>query len=309
VGELSFFLILFLFLLHAWFYPDLWLSLTPFLNPAFAVTMLFVGILIEPEHLKALKEKGRSVGVGLLLQYTLMPLLGFIVSHLFSSPALKLGTILVGVMPGAMASNVVTVWMRGDLLLSVLITTMATLLAPLVILFWFPILSGGISLHLPVLPMARSTLLMVVLPVIGGILFRWRHPRIGEKWKSLARTIASLTIVFIVATVVAENRALLLRSGWEILFGMLILNLLGGTFAFLFTRWIPTLHPRGRYTITIEVAMQNAGLGSVLALTYLGRESALPSALYTPLCVITALLFSLWVRRVLLRMEGNPRSP
>jgi len=308
VGELLFFSLLFLCLAHAWFHPDPWLAMSSLLNPAFAVTMFFVGILIEPDHLKALKKKGKWVALGLLLQYTLMPLSGFLVSHLLSSPSLKLGTILVGVLPGAMASNVVTVWMGGDLLLSVLMTTMATLLSPLILLLWFPILSGGISLHLSVLPMARSTLLMVVLPVIGGILFRWRHPALGEGWKRISRAVATLTIVFIVASVVAGNRELLSSSGWEIFLAMLALNLLGGTLAFLLTLWFFSHHPRVRYTITIEVAMQNAGLGSVLALTHLGRESALPSALYTPLCVLTALLFSLWARRVL-RKDDHRAHP
>lgn len=306
MAELLFFLLLALATLHAWFLPSLWHTLTPFLNPAFAVTMFFLGTLVEPQHLWALKQKGRWVFLGLLLQYTLMPMTGFLISYLLPQRALKLGTILVGVMPGAMASNVVTVFMGGDLLLSVLATTLATLLSPLMLLLWFPLLSEGISLRLPVLPMVQTTVLTVVLPVIAGILFRLRHPRVGEGFRRFARAIATLTIVFIVASVVAQNHELLKRSGASLILAMGALNFLGGSLAFVATSVFRNLPAQSRYTLVIEVAMQNAGLGSLLALTHLGREAALPSAVYTPLCVFTALLFALWARRKLaLAAQGS----
>lgn len=306
MGELLFFSLLLLTGIHAWFYPSFWQGFSSYLSPAFAITMLFLGTLIEPEHLKALPRKSPWVVLGLLLQYTLMPLSGFLVSFLFQEEQLKLGTLLVGVMPGAMASNVVTVLMGGDLLLSVLMTTLATLLAPLILLLWFPLLSGGITLKVPLGQMAFSTLTMVVLPVVAGILFRFRHRELGEGWRLFARTLATLTIVFIIASVVAQNHGLIETGGGRVLFAMLLLNLLGGTLAFLGTAPFSTLPLPARATIIVEVAMQNAGLGSVLALKHLSPTAALPSAIYTPLCVLTALAFAFSLRA---RLKGSAAIP
>ena len=266
--------------------PDSVLWMRPGLEPAFAVTMLCVGTLVRPEQVRAFMEAPLRALSGLAAQYTIMPLCAWAVSLAFSDPVIRTGIVLVGCMPGAMASNVMTVLLRGDLILSVTMTSVATLLCPLVIALWLPLLADT-RVNLPVASMVWNTIWMVVLPVLTGIGLRSLGSRLPRAWDSLATGLASLAIVLIILVVVATNRERLVQLGPALALGMLALNL--GAYALAFgaataMRWPP---PQRR-TLVIEVGMQNAGLGSVLALAHLGEAGAVPSAFYTALCVVTS---------------------
>ncbi len=97
------------------------------LRPAFAVTMFFVGTLVRPSEVRIFLAAPHRALIGLLGQYTIMPLCAYCVSLFFEDPAVRAGIVLVGCMPGAMASNVMTALLRGDLILSVTMTTVITM--------------------------------------------------------------------------------------------------------------------------------------------------------------------------------------
>ena len=266
--------------------PQLVLWMRPALQPAFALTMLAVGTLVRPEQVRAFASRPLRPLAGLAGQYTIMPLTAGAISLLFEDPQVRTGIVLVGCMPGAMASNVMTVLLRGDLILSVTMTTLATLATPLVIAAWLPLLADT-RMDVPVGAMAWNATWMVVLPVAAGIAFRaWKND-LTRRWDRAATLIASLAIVLIILVVVAANRDRLATLGPKLALAMLGLNLAAYGLAFLLAtalRW-PALQRR---TLVIEVGMQNAGLGSVLALAHLGEAGAVPSAFYTALCVVTA---------------------
>jgi len=262
----------------------LWMR--PALQPAFAVTMFFVGTLVPPEQVRGFAAAPTRVLTGLLAQYTIMPLTAAAVASLFSDPTMRAGIVLVGCLPGAMASNVMTVLLRGDVVLSVSLTTLATLLSPVVLAAWLPILAGA-RVPLPAGPIAANAAWMVVLPVAAGIGLRLWRTDMPRHWEKAATSLASLAIVLIVLVVVAANRDHLADLGPAVAAAMVALNLVAYGLAFLAAtamRWPPAQ----RRTLVIEVGMQNAGLGSVLALTHLGEGGAVPSAFYTGLCVVTA---------------------
>ena len=264
--------------------PVLWMR--PALEPAFAVTMLCVGTLVRPEQIRAFLEAPLRPLSGLACQYTIMPLCAWAVSLAFADPVLRTGIVLLGCMPGAMASNVMTLLLGGDLILSVTMTSVATLVSPLVIALWLPLLADT-RVDLPVASMVCNTAWMVVLPVLCGIWLRSLRSGIPRAWEVAATAVASMAIVLIILVVVAANRERLAELGPALALGMLALNL--GAYALAFAaatamRWPP---PQRR-TLVIEVGMQNAGLGSVLALAHLGEVGAVPSAFYTALCVVTA---------------------
>jgi BASS family bile acid:Na+ symporter len=268
--------------------PGAVLWMRPALQPAFALTMLAVGTLVQPEQVRAFARTPLRPLAGLAGQYTIMPLTAAAISLLFDDPQVRTGIVLVGCMPGAMASNVMTVLLRGDLILSVTMTTLATLLCPLVIAVWLPLLADT-RIPVPVGAMAWNATWMVVLPVATGIALRaWRRD-LSRRWDRAATLIASIAIVLILLVVVAANRDRLATLGPRLALGMLALNLGAYGLAFLVAtalRWPPTQ----RRTLVIEVGMQNAGLGSVLALAHLGEAGAVPSAFYTALCLVTASL-------------------
>lgn len=266
--------------------PDIVLMIKPALQPSFAITMLFVGVLVPPEHVRAfLKAPSRPL-VGIAAQYTIMPLVAFAVSLFFDDPLLRTGIVLVGCMPGAMASNVMTMLLKGDVILSVTMTSLATLFCPLVIAFWLPLLADThIAIHVG--PMIWNAVWMVVLPVCAGIALRFRLKTIPYWCEKGASLIASLAITLIILVVVAANRSRLLELSAGLAGAMLCLNIAGYALAFvvgMLFQW----PENQRKTLIIEVGMQNAGLGSVLALTHLGEAGAVPSAFYTALCVLTA---------------------
>ncbi len=275
--------------------PEAFLWLRPALRPAFFVTMFFVGTLVRAGEVRAFLATPMRTLLGLTAQYTVMPLLAFAISRYFDDPQVRTGIVLVGCMPGAMASNVMTVLFRGDLMLSVTMTTIATLLCPLVLAFWLPLLAD-LSVQVPIAGLVGDAFWMVALPVALGITLRWFRDEMPTGWDRLATGIASASIVLIILVVVAANHAKLQTLGPGLVASMLILNIGGYGLAFgvgTLLRW----PPKQRRTLVIEVGMQNAGLGSVLALEHLGEAGAVPSAFYTALCVITAALALPVVRR------------
>ncbi|HEY5656545.1 MAG TPA: bile acid:sodium symporter family protein [Myxococcota bacterium] len=270
----------------AFLFPEHVLWMRPALQPAFAATMFFVGTLVRPDQVRTFLAAPLRALSGLLAQYTIMPLCAWLVSLAFSDPVLRTGIVLVGCMPGAMASNVMTVLLRGDLILSVTLTSLATLLCPLVIALWLPLLADA-RMEVPVGPIVWNAVWMVVLPVVAGIFLRSRRPRMPRGWDAGATAIASAAIVLIVLVVVAANRERLAQLGPVLALGMIALNL--GAYGLAFGAATALRWPDAqRRTLVIEVGMQNAGLGSVLALAHLGEAGAVPSAFYTALCVVTS---------------------
>ncbi|MFW6087280.1 MAG: bile acid:sodium symporter family protein [Myxococcota bacterium] len=262
----------------------------PGLQPAFAVTMFSVGTLVRREQLRAFASRPLRAVSGLLAQYTLMPLAAWTVAQGFADPGVRTGIVLVGCMPGAMASNVMTVLLRGDLVLSVTMTTLATLASPLVLATWLPLLADA-RMAVPVGALVWNTTWMVVLPVAAGIAFRvarWR-PALPAWWDRAATGLASMAIVLIILVVVAANRGPLRALGPAIAAAMVALNVAAYAMGHAYATVLRWPDPQRR-ALVVELGMQNAGLGSVLALAHLGADGAVPSAFYTALCVITASL-------------------
>jgi BASS family bile acid:Na+ symporter len=270
-------------------YPEAVLVMKPGLKPAFAVTMFFVGTLIQRRELTVFRASPLRPLAGVLGQYTIMPLASFAVSLFFEDPVIRTGIVLVGCMPGAMASNVITVLVKGDLVFSVTMTALATLVCPLVLAVWLPLLADT-RLTVPLWGMVWDATWMVVLPIVVGAALRLKVSWLPKQWHAIATGMASTAIILVVLVVVAINRDRLLGLGPPLIVAMLVLNLSAYGAAFVaatLLKW----SPEHRRTFIIEVGMQNAGLGSVLALSHLGPGGAVPSACYTAICVLTAATF------------------
>jgi BASS family bile acid:Na+ symporter len=287
----------------AFWFPEAVLWIAPALGPAFAVTMLMVGTLVRAEQLGAFRATPSRPFVGLAAQYTIMPLLAFAASFLVDDPVQRTGIVLVGCMPGAMASNVMTLLLRGDLVLSVTMTTVATLCTPVILLLWLPVLCDT-RIDVPVASLAWNATWMVVIPVVLGGSVRHLLRRMPRWWDRVAALTASASIVVIILVVVAKNRAQLAELGLVLVVAMVALNLGGYASAYGVAHVLGWPGPQRR-TLVVEVGMQNAGLGSVLALQNLGATGALPSAFYTALCVVTAAAALPWINR----WGGRPHKP
>jgi len=272
----------------SWFFPQLALTLQPVLKPLFAFTMFFVGSLVGGSDVRAFVQAPSRTFTGLAAQYTIMPLSAFAIAQLFEDPLVRVGIVLTGCMPGAMASNVMTVLLRGDVLLSISMTTVATLVSPLILGLWLPLLVDR-EIALPIGALVWDALWMVVLPAAAGIALRVLRPSLGDVWSRTATGLAGGSILVVIGVVVAANRERLSQLGPLLALAMLGLNLAGYGLAYACARLFGWGRAQRR-TLVVEVGMQNAGLGSVLALSHLGAAGAVPSAFYTVLCVATSAL-------------------
>ncbi len=282
--------------LLAYWHPPLFLVFRSSFLWFFAATMLALGVVLEPEELRdTLREPGR-IGAGVLTQYSVMPLLGFLVAWLLPlPPAIALGFIVVACAPGAMASNVIVYLAGGATAYSVSLTTVATFLSPLLtpaLVKWL----GGAFLSIPFWPMMKTILLIVVLPLAAGMLLRRLLGARLALARALAPAIATLAIVVICGYAVAANQGRIAQVGGWVVAAVILLNGLG----YLAGWWLARLYrfdQRHRLALAIEIGMQNAGLGVALALRHFTPATALPGALFAVWCILTAAGASAWLRR------------
>ncbi len=282
----------------AYFQPSLFMWLQTSLSWLFAATMFALGIVIEPEELgETVRTPGR-IGLGVLAQYTIMPLLGLMAAIIAKlPPELALGFVLVGSAPGAMASNVIVYLAGGAVAYSVSLTVVATLLSPLATPFLVQQL-GGAFMEIDFVAMMIKIMWMVVIPLISGLLIRrYLGPALPAA-RALAPAIAAISIVLICAFVVAANRDRLADLGPVVILLVVLMNALGYMLGWLYARFCRFDHQH-RITLSIEIGMQNAGMGVVLAATQFPGQSgvALPAALFAFWSVITAAATTAWLRR------------
>ena len=288
----------------AYLRPALFIPLKPYMEIAFALTMLGIGLVIDYEEFLPLLRKPQMVFLGVVAQFTIMPALGFLIARLLDLPPhYTLALVLVGSVPGAMASNVICYLAQADVAFSVALTCVATFIAPLVT----PALTylyAHTAVNIPFWPLFMSIVTMVVLPLTAGfILKRFFHKEIS-KIEVLFPSLSTIFITLICGLVVALNHKTLIAAGL-ILFCAVVLHNLAGLLLGYGAGKIYRFGEKQCRTLAFQVGMQNAGLGAVLALKHFSSETALPSVLFATWCVITASILSeFWARHNL-----QPRKP
>ncbi|HMY17871.1 MAG TPA: bile acid:sodium symporter family protein, partial [Polyangium sp.] len=258
----------------------------PAQDPAFAVTMFFTGTLVTTTELRDLKRKPAYVAVGLAGQFILMPLIAWLLSRFVDNdPTLQQGLLLLGCMPTAMASNVMTVLLEGEVALAVSLTTVATILSPLVILLVLQPLFG-VQNNAKVYEIAFKALYLVAIPVTVGVAIRKKFgDRFPPWWKRAATFVAGASITFIIFIVVVKNGAHIAKLGPNLTLILLALNMVGYAGAHGVGHvldWPPSV----QRTITVDVGMKNAGMAAVLG-QQLGGAAPIPGAIYAVLCLLT----------------------
>jgi BASS family bile acid:Na+ symporter len=280
----------------AYVYPPAFLVFRSSFLWLFAATMLALGVVLDVDELyRTLRQPGR-VGLGVLTQFVVMPTLGFAVAMLAPLPdAVRLGFIIVACAPGAMASNVIVYLAGGRVAYSVAMTTVATFLSPVVtplLVKWL----GGAILHIEFWPMLETIVLTVVLPLWLGILLQRFLRTRRALTEILAPAVAAMAIVIICSYAVAVNQARLAAVGGWVIAMVILLNALGYLAGWMLGR-LYGFDASYRFTLAVEIGMQNAGLGVALALQHFAPETALPGALFAVWCILTAAGASAWLQR------------
>ncbi|SQC97209.1 bile acid transporter [Fusobacterium necrophorum subsp. necrophorum] len=213
-----------------------------------------------------------------------MPALAYCLSKVFYLPPdIALGVILVGCCPGGTASNVITYIADGDVPLSVGMTMVSTLFAPIMTPFLVYILADKwVEVHF--FAMLLSTVKIVLLPITLGIFINYLFPRQVEKSKNVLPLVSITAIVLLISAIVALNSEKLLHSALLILVVVILHNLLGLLLGMIVSRFFRLSHKK-ETAVAIEVSMQNSGLAINLALTNFAAN---------PIATIPGAIFSVW---------------
>jgi len=280
----------------AYMFPEPFVAVEPAMGWFFALTMFGIGVVLRPEDFKRIAAKPAIVFIGSAAQFTIMPIGAFVFSKVFNlPPAMAVGLILTGSAPGAMASNVMSYIAGADTAYSVSLTTLSTLLCPLLTPGLTYLLAGS-ALPVSFWAMVLTILQMVILPLMLGFAVRRRLGEKIEKLEHIFPAISVTFIIFICSLVIALNQDYLRQVTGLVIAAGVILNLYG-MFAGYGLGSLLRFMPRRRRTLAIEIGMQNAGLGVVLALKHVGKEAALPAAVFVFVCIITAsILAGIWQR-------------
>ena len=278
----------------AFLYPDLFIVLKGYMELFFACTMFGIGIVLNPQDFINIFKNFKIVLIGVLAQFSIMPLSAYFISKLFAfSDDFSLGLILTGSAPGAMASNVLSFLAGADVAYSVSLTTASTFLAPVLTPLLTLFLANTI-LDIPFWDLVRSVSMMVLLPLIFGIVLRKISGSKIEPYTRIFPVLSSLFIAFICGLVIALNRDYLLKITVWIFLAALLLNLGGLSLGYL-TGKIFGFEKLRKRALSIEIGMQNAGLGSVLALKHFNERTALPAIVFVFICIFTAsILVPFW---------------
>ena len=266
-------------------FPDVFNGVKPtVINPLLGVIMFGMGLTLHFDDFRVVFSRPRDVLIGCVAQFTVMPLLAWTLARLFAlDEALTVGVILVGCCPGGTASNVITYLAKGDLALSVGMTGVSTLLAPVLtpLLVW---LLAGKTVNVDVAAMFLSILWVVIMPIVAGLIVKRLWPKQTEKAVAYMPALSSLTIATIVLIIIAASAQRLMAAGFLILLVVMLHNIGGLAFGYLIGR-VLRIESAKRKALSIEVGMQNSGLASSLA--------TLHFAAY-PMATIPGAIFSVW---------------
>ena len=267
-----------LFSIIAYYYPGHLRELTYLIVPTLGIIMFGMGMTLTVSDFMRVLTRPRDIYIGVLLQYLLMPLGAFILVKAFNlNEFLAAGLILLGSCPGGTASNVITYLARGDLALSVTLTSVSTIISPLLI----PVLMYFYAsrwIEVPVLKLFISSVQIVLIPVLLGLGVRALLKEKIYTVNEFLPSISTLAIIFIVGVIVAANTKAISTTGPIIILIVLIHNLFGLLSGYYIAKLSGMDNIRAR-TISIEVGMQNSGLAVALANMHFSALAALPAAM------------------------------
>lgn len=292
----------------AFFWRDGFAWTTTYTSVFLGVAMFGMGLTIHMGDFKVVFTRPKEVILGFIAQYTLMPVIAWLLATAFHLPAdLALGVILVGCCPGGTASNVITYIAGGDVALSVGMTIASTLAAPLMTPLLVYLLAGA-WVEVSFFSMVISVVKVVLIPVLLGIFLRWIIGRQIEKISGILPLISVVSIVMIISGIVAVNAEKILTSGFAVL-GIVILHNLAGMGLGLGASRLFRVEYTKATAIAIEVGMQNSGLAITLATANFAANpfATLPGAIFSVWHNISGSVFAS-IRRNGYNQENAPET-
>lgn len=277
-------LIIIVFSLIAYFLPQYFSWMTSYTTIFLAIAMFGMGTSIDTRDFKKIIKNPKEVLIGSLAQFTIMPLLAWLLAITFHvNKDIALGIILVGSCPGGTASNVITHIAGGDVSMSVSMTILSTLLAPIVTPALVYLLAGR-WVDVSIIAMFKSVIKVILLPVLLGTSIKKMNPTVISKSKDVFPLISSLAIILIISGIIGANADKIAQSGLIVLVIVAIHNALGLLGGLLVAKLAKMDYDKAT-ALAIEVGMQNSGLAIQLASI---------NFILNPLATLSGAIFSIW---------------
>lgn len=288
-------------------FPEQTAPLAQYTSVALGIIMFAMGITLTVPDFALVIKRPLPILLGVIAQYVIMPTIAVALVFAFQlPPELAVGVILVGCAPGGTSSNVITYLAKGDVALSVTMTSVSTLLAPI----FTPLLTlwlAGTMLPVDAGAMAMSIVQMVLIPIIAGLLVRWLLRTWVEKVLPLLPWVSVLGISYVVIAVVSGSADSIVEAGLLVLAVVVLHNGLGYLLGYFATRMFKCPERTAR-TTSVEVGMQNSGLAATLAAAHFSPVAALPAAVFSVWHNISGGLLALFFRYRSARQEQRQRA-
>lgn len=244
------------------------------------IVMLGMGMTIDPKDFKIVLQSPKPVIIGVILQFTIMPTLAFLIAKGFQlPPEIAIGVILVGCCPGGTSSNVMSYLAKANVALSVAITSVSTLIAPFVTPALIYIFAHE-WLKVSFASMLWSVVQVVLIPITIGFVFQKVARRFAQKTATALPLISVIAISLILAAVVAASKTQILKTGLLIFVVVILHNILGYTIGYVLAK-VFRMDYKDKKAVAIEVGMQNSGLAVSLATVHFSPLAAVPGAVFS----------------------------
>ncbi|MFV0447239.1 MAG: bile acid:sodium symporter family protein [Vibrio sp.] len=271
-----------LFSLCAYFVPGLFVEHKGQIVPLLTIIMLAMGLTLKPKDFLNVIQNKKAIGVGLILQFSVMPIAALLISLLLGfDPMLTIGMVLVGSVAGGTSSNVMCYLAKGDVALSITMTSISTLLGVVLTPLLVELFAGK-AVDVPVASMLISLVKIVLVPVAGGVLLNVFLRSVTEKLEPVLPIISMAAIVLIIAIVVALNAGNLATIGPIVALAVILHNGVGLASGYWICRAFGFNETISR-TVAFEVGLQNSGLATALAMKF-----------FTPASAVAGTIFSIW---------------
>lgn len=269
-----------LFAAFAFYSPKTFTWIAPYIVPLLGIVMFGMGLTLSVNDFKEVLKRPKEVLIGVVAQFLIMPLIAFLLAHYLPvSREVALGIILVGSCPGGTASNVMTYLAKGDTALSVAVTSVSTILAPILTPSLILLLAGK-WLSVSAASLFWSIVKVVLIPIILGLIAQSLFRKQVKACVQILPLVSVIAIVAIVAAVVGQNQQAIAKSGIAIFLIVVAHNGLGLLLGYWFAKLFRLSAPKQK-AISIEVGMQNSGLGAALATAHFSPLAAVPSAIFS----------------------------
>ena len=277
---------------------------TKLLGMMMMVIMLGMGASLTWRDFLIAFRKPKGVIVGLICQYGIMPFLGFALAMILGlPPAIAVGLILMGCMPGGTTSNIFTYFSKGVLALSIMMTSVSTLVAlimvPATLAFYSGLAGYAGDYTIPAANVAQ-VLIVLLVPTIIGMVLRKLNPNIGATLELIGGIFGIGVILFLIVTWIPRNYQLLLDTSASVYAGAIGLGVVGMLLGYSLARLLKQDNNRSR-TIALETGIQNGPLAVlIVTLSITGpnqQDVLLIPVLYSLFIVVNSSIVTVFFRR------------